>query len=353
MAERKDIDVIDIGKLIKKIYAKRKLFYYKVWPITFLVSCFVILCVPRYYTSEVKLAPEMGGTNMGGAIGSLASTIGIDLGNMDGNDAIYPMLYPDLMEDNGFVTSLFPVHVKSADGEIDTDYYTYLKKHQKAAWWSAVMKWAKKIVSSVLPKKEKAMGTSEGGKLLPYWLSEEDNGVAEAIRGNINFSVDKQTAVITIRTTAQDPLIAKILADSVQAHLQQFITEYRTNKARIDEAHYRHLYEQAVVDYEKCCNQYAKLSDANSNVVLNRYKMRLDNLEKDMQLKYTTLQTISTQLQLAIAKVQERTPAFTVVKGASVPQRPAGPKRMVFVLGMLILVTFVWMGWMVKGELLK
>jgi uncharacterized protein involved in exopolysaccharide biosynthesis len=38
-----------------------------------------------------------------------------------------------------------------------------------------------------------------------------------------------------------------------------------------------------------------------------------------------------------MAKLQERTPVFTVVKGASVPIKPAGPKRMLFVAGMLIL----------------
>lgn len=44
-----------------------------------------------------------------------------------------------------------------------------------------------------------------------------------------------------------------------------------------------------------------------------------------------------TQYQAANAKVQERTPAFTVIKGAAVPVKPAGPKRMLFVFGMLFL----------------
>lgn len=349
MAERKDVDVIDIGRLIKKIYAKRKLFYFKVWPITFVVSCLLIICVPRYYTSEVKLAPEAGGNSIGGTLGSLASTFGVDVGGLEGNDAIYPMLYPDLMEDNGFVSRLFPVHVKTADGEVDTDYYTYLRKHQKIAWWNSVKRWIMNGIKSLVSKKRTA-SSGEGGEKSPYWLSEEEDGVAEAVRGNINFVVDKQTAVITITATAQDPLVAKILADSVQSHLQQFVTDYRTNKARVDEKHYLQLYQEAEIAYDKSCEEYARMSDAYSNVVLSKYQIKLDNQEKDMQLKYNTLQTISTQLQLASAKVQERTPAFTVIKGASVPLRPAGPKRMIFVLGMLILVTFIVTFWQLRNE---
>ena len=44
-----------------------------------------------------------------------------------------------------------------------------------------------------------------------------------------------------------------------------------------------------------------------------------------------------TQYQAAKAKVQERTPAFTMIKGAAVPIKPSGPKRMIFVIAMTIL----------------
>ena len=58
-----------------------------------------------------------------------------------------------------------------------------------------------------------------------------------------------------------------------------------------------------------------------------------------MQLKYTTYTTLNTQLQASKVKVQEKTPAFTVLKGADVPLKPAGPKRMRFVILMLFLAT--------------
>ena len=60
-----------------------------------------------------------------------------------------------------------------------------------------------------------------------------------------------------------------------------------------------------------------------------------------MQLKYTTYQTLVAQLENAKAKLQERTPAFTILSGSSVPVKPAGPKRVQFILGMLVLVTII------------
>jgi uncharacterized protein involved in exopolysaccharide biosynthesis len=70
-----------------------------------------------------------------------------------------------------------------------------------------------------------------------------------------------------------------------------------------------------------------------------------------MQLKFNAYSVLNTQLQQAKAKVQEKTPAFTVIKGASVPIKPTGPKRMIFVCGMVILAFFGTIGWILKDEL--
>jgi LPS O-antigen subunit length determinant protein (WzzB/FepE family) len=42
-------------------------------------------------------------------------------------------------------------------------------------------------------------------------------------------------------------------------------------------------------------------------------------------------------MEAAKAKVQERTPVFTIIQGAAVPVKPAGPKRMIFVAFVLLL----------------
>ena len=75
-------------------------------------------------------------------------------------------------------------------------------------------------------------------------------------------------------------------------------------------------------------------------------------MENDMQLKYNAYSALMTQYQAAKAKVQERTPAFTVVKGASVPLKPTGPKRMLFVLGMLVLASILTALYVIKDDLL-
>lgn len=325
-------EIINLRKVTKTLWANKRLFY-KTLPIAFVLSSLFIVGFPRYYNSEVKLAPEVENSLAGGALGSVAASFGFDLGAMQSTDAISPLLYPDLMDDNGFVTSMFNIHVKDSEGEIETTYYDYLKNHQKDVWFNYPIRWIK----SLLPKDD---NKGKDGSFNPYFLSKDDNDIAQAIRSNVTISIDKKTGVITIVTKAQDKLICKTLADSIMSRLQVFITNYRTNKARNDYEYYKKLTADAKEDYEKVRRKYGATSDANMEVTMKSMELLINDLENDMQLKYNTYSTMCTQLEAAKAKVQERTPAFTVLKGADVPIKPAGPKRMLFVAGMLLL-TFI------------
>ena len=227
-------------------------------------------------------------------------------------------LYPDLLEDNGFVARILAVQVQSRDGEIKANYHDYLKTYQKKAWWFIPIKW----IQSLLPKKADQGGNPN--QYDPYYLSRKENGVLMKARKNIKIDIDKRTGVISIGVKAQDPLVCKTLTDSIKDLLQVFITEYRTNKARTDFDYYKGLVEDAKREYEKARRVYGGTADANTRVALRSVELKMEDMEN---------------LQAAKAKVQERTPAFTVIKGAAVPVKPAGPKRMIFVLIMLILAT--------------
>lgn len=329
-------DYIDLRLVFKRIVEHKKT-YFKVLPIVFVVACAYTLCIPRYYNSDIKLVPEMGGTEMGGALGGLASTFGIDLSATQTNDAISPLLYPDLMEDNGFAYRVSRIRVKSsadADVQVDTTYYAYLKKFQKAPFWAKGIAAVKRMF-----KHKKKQGGS-GGKYDPYNISEEDFGVYSKVRDNVIINVDKKTAVITISVTAQDPLICKTMADSIKNLLQDFIIEYRTTKARTDADYYKKLSKEAKASYEQIRRAYAAASDANTDVLLKSVSSEIEDMENEMQLRYNTYSTMEAQYQSAMAKVQERTPAFTLLKGASVPVKHSGPKRMIIVL-MLTFLAFM------------
>lgn len=314
--------------VLQEIWKRRKLYFIGL-PIVLILSCLFIISIPRTYSSETKMAPEVDSPNSGSTLGSLASSFGFDLSEIQSSDAITPLLYPQLIDDNGFISELFGIKVINKKGDIKTDLYTYHKKYQQYSWWA-------KAIGAITDLFKSKKSTIVSGKFNPYIPSKNDDEIMSAIRKSINISVDKKTGVITIKSKAQDALVCKIVADSVRGHLQQYITRYRTNKARKDYAYYKSLTEEAKAQYEKARRLYGGYADANSDVILESFRSKQEDLENDMQLKYNTYSTLNTQLQAAKAKIQEKTPAFTLIQGAAVPIKASEPKRMLFVLGTMI-----------------
>lgn len=346
MEEKKQAEVINLRDITNKIIQQRKKFYLPL-AITFALSCVYIFSLPRHYATEASLAPEMESSlGAGGTLGSIASSFGIDLGDMQTSDAITPLLYPDLMDDNAFVCNLFNIMVQTKDGEVKATYYDYLTKHQKHPWWHGVTTLLKNLFKS-----EEEEGAAGSKQFDPYSLSRKQTNVVLAIQNNITIRVDKKTGVISINVKDQDPLICKTLADSLIVRLQTFITNYRTNKARTDVVYYTALVDSANQEYVNAYMEHARYADANQHTVLESHRNKLAALENEMQLKYTSYSMLMAQLQAAQSKVQERTPAFTLLKGAAVPVKPAGPKRMIFVATMLFLVFTFRAFWLVRSEL--
>ena len=169
-------------------------------------------------------------------------------------------------------------------------------------------------------------------------LTKQQTRIVQVIDRKVVCSVDKKTMVITISVTDQDPLIAATMADTVKNRLQNFITDYRTKKARVDLEYNRKLFKEAKARYDKARQLYASFSDANQDLILQSARTKLVDLENEMQLQFNNYNAVAQQLQLSEAKVQEDTPAFTTLQSATVPVKKAGPARTKMVLVFLILV---------------
>ena len=343
---------IDFGKLWNDVLKHRKL-YYKVLPITFVVAAIIALSIPNYYNCTVKLSPEMSGSKASaGSLASLASSFGVNLGSaMNGTEALFPTLYPDLMNSVDFKTSLFPVPV-TIEGDKDKgepdrtmSYYDYMENEQKAPWWSTAMKGTMKWMVSLFKNEEEKVT-----KVDPFRLTKEQTEIVKAIDKNIVCDVDKKTMVITIDVTDQNAVIAANMADTVKTRLQNFITDYRTNKARVDLEYNKKLYAETKARYDKARQKYAEFTDANQDIILQTVRQRQVELENEMQLQYNAYTQIAAQLMAAEAKVQEDTPAFTTLQSATVPVKKTGPKRAQMCLIFLFLAFLGTTAWILYKE---
>lgn len=328
---------LSIFDLYRDIYRNRRL-YYKVIAITFVLAAFITLCIPNYYRCTVKLAPELSGNSKAGSLSSLASSFGVNIASGSfGTDALIPTLYPDLINSVPFRASLFPVLVEQEDDSTHTkmSYYDYLSNVQKFPWWTSSKKAIVESVKSWLVDED----TSEF--VNPFKLTKEQYDIAKEMEDKVVCDVDKKTLVITIDVTDTDPYIAATMADSVRVRLQKFITDYRTSKARIDLEYNKKLLVESEARYEKARKTYADYADANRSILFESMRSERTKLENKMQIEYRAYSQVLAQLQLAEAKVQEETPAFTILQPATVPVKKEGPKRVVLCFAFMFLAGVV------------
>lgn len=352
MVEKED-NSIDYGKIFQDLLKHKKLFY-KVLPITFFVVALITLSIPNYYDCTVKLSPEINSSmSSKNSLLSLASSFGVNLGNATGGigtEALFPTIYPELMNSTDFKTSLFPVPV-TIEGDKDKGeqdrtmtYYDYLENEQKKPWWTAAISGSIKWLVSFFKEEQDSVG------LDPFRLTEDQAEIVKNLEKKIICDVDKKTMVITINVTDQNPVICATMADTVKNRLQNFITDYRTSKARVDLEYNQKLFKEAKERYEKARQKYAEFMDANHDIILHTVRQKQTDLENDMQLQYNAYQQVAAQLLAAEAKVQEDTPAFTTLQSATVPVKKTGPKRAMICVVFLFLGFFCTSAWILYKE---
>ena len=344
---------IDYGKLLKDLL-QHKMLFCKVLAITFVVACVYALSLPGYYKCEVTLSPEMSTTRSSSSLSALATSFGVNLKGGLGNntEALFPTVYPDLMNSTNFMTGLFEIPVtiegnkKTGEPDRTMTYYEYLTNEQKRTWWSAAIGGAKtwffSLFTDSVPEPDK--------KVDPFRLTKKQAAVVKALEKKITCDVDKKTMVISIEVTDQDPVICATMADSVKVRLQKAITDYRTSKVRVDLEHNKKMLAEAKERYEKACDAFVRYADGNQKIFLQNARQQRSKLEDEMQLQRSIYQQLAGQVQQAEMRVQEATPAFTTLQNATVPVKKSGPSRKKILLVFLFLAFIATSAWCLHKE---
>lgn len=320
---------IDIIGIARRVFAEWKMLL-KFMGVAAVFGVIVALNTPKSYTTDVILAPEVSGAGgMLDNLSDLASMVGVNIGsNSTSIDAIYPEIYPDVISSSRFIIDLFDVKVRLKDKSEKT-FYDHVTKDVKIPFWS----WPKIWITQLFEDKQ----NTNAKEIDPFCLTKEQSGVCKLFRSRTSCLVDKKTSVVSISFEDNDPMVSAIMADTILSRLQQYITTYRTKKSRNDVEYYEKLNQTAKKEYEDARRKYARTADASTKVVMVSRQSEIDDLENDMQLKYNVYQHVTQQLNVARAKLQEQTPAFTIIQEASVPIEASSFPRSLMVIAYMLL----------------
>ena len=341
---------IDLMDLLRKVIGIRKKVY-KAAGIGLVIGVIVAISIPKQYTVEVTLSPEMGNNKGGGLSGLAASFLGSGVSMGDGTDALNASLSADIVSSTPFLLELSNMKVPVSGSE-KISLSSYLDE-ESSPWWSYVIGFPGMVIGGVkslfiededesIFLDKASQGTIE--------LSKKESQKIESLKKKIVASVDKKTSMTSVTATFQDSKVAAVVADSVVKKLQEYIIDYRTSKSKEDCLYLEKLFKERQQEYYVAQKKYADYMDSHDNIILQSVRTEQERLQNDMSLAYQVYSQVASQLQVARAKVQEEKPVFAVVEPAVVPLYPSGTSRKVYVLVFVFLSVCIVIFWNLFGK---
>ena len=329
---------IDIMELIGKLWKSRKLIIK--WSIVGAVIGLVVgFSLPKTYTASATLAPETQ-QRTSSSVSSIASMMGVSLNNSV--DAISVEMFPDVVHSTPFIVELFdlPVTFERWDSVINTTLLDYMLEYQRKPWWSYVIDAPFKAlgwcISLVKPDEEEA---ADGGSavLNPTNLPKKERGVVKFFSENIMVNVDKKTGKTSMSLELQDPMVVAAVMNAVVENLKEYMSDYRTSKARQDVENLSEICLQRKEDYYKAQQAYADFVDANKSVIRQSAQAERERLQQEMNLAYQVYSQVAQQLEGARIQEQQAKPVFAILDPVTVPIRKTAPSK----AKMLVVFTFL------------
>lgn len=345
-----DIIEIDFVGIFHKIMAIRKIIY-KAAGIGLVIGVIIAISIPKKYTVEVTLSPEMGSVKGTGLSGLAASFLGNGTTASDGTDALNASLSADIVSSTPFLLELIAMKILVSEDEQMT-LNTYLDE-ESSPWWSYVIGLPSMAIDGV-----KSLFTEEDDESIAFdrinrgtiELSKKESRKIETLRKMIAAAVDKKTSMTSVTVTMQNSKVAAVVADSVVKKLQEYIIDYRTSKAKEDCIYLEKLFKERQHEYYAAQKEYANYIDSHDNIILQSVRAEQERLQNDMSLAYQVYSQVANQLQVARAKVQEEKPVFAVIEPAVVPLKSSGISKKIYVLAFIFLSVFFVIIWNLLGD---
>lgn len=299
----------------------RVLFYVLLFSI---LGIIVALIQPPEFRSEARIMPEMNGgaSDLFKRLSSVAGFADIDFSDAEGTDAIRPDLYPNVLQSTPFILYLIAQPLVMTSGKRQTVGQLLLGED---AGWPLKKLWALlRPEAGINPRPEKPVGTVR--------LSVQQQELAEEISERVKARLDTRSGLITITAQMPDAYAAAAVAQLAMRYLTQYVTSYRTEKARQDLAFYGRQLTDVRKRYQRAQFSVFQYNDNHKNLVMQAVTMDRQRMEAELTIAQTVYTELSRQFEQAKLKVQERTPIFKVLEPPKVPLKRTSPKRSLIIL---------------------
>ncbi|WP_428658505.1 Wzz/FepE/Etk N-terminal domain-containing protein [Runella sp.] len=275
------------------------------------------------FESKAVVLPEIASSSalgkMGG-LGALAGLAGIDISQMSSTEAIRPDLYPSITQSLPFALFMLEQKVYVSNLQKTIALHTYFEILEES--------WLNKFLGSKEKDKPKLdprqfSQAVEITKKQEIWVKQ--------IQQRVMTSFDRKTGIITINTKMPDPVVAATVARLSVEYIKEYVTNYRTDKARKQLVFLQKQVNEAKSRYQNSEAALAGYRDRNSFLVMNSAKVAEQRLQSEFMLAQNVYNGLVQQYEQAKIRVEEETPVFKMLEPPKIPLKKSEPRRGVIV----------------------
>ncbi|MDZ7936425.1 MAG: GNVR domain-containing protein [Emticicia sp.] len=302
-----------------KIIWKEKIWIVLITLLFAIGGVYYALTAREEFVSTGKILPEYQSKAGGlGQFAGLASLAGVDISSAAGagSDAIRPDLYPDVLKSTPFFLDLLKIKVKTKDSKEMTFgqfYDTFV------------------LDNEIKPENTKIKFPASSQYIAISYQTEKN---LKDLRERISATIDKKTGLISFSVKLPDPVVATIITDYCMNFLTDYITNYRTEKAKRD---LNFLAERLDAAKGKYYNNQAKKAQYSDQYQLSMMKLQAadlqrERIESEYKISSTFYNSLLQKYEEAKLKLQQETPVIKVLEPPVVPNKKSEPKRAIIVL---------------------
>lgn len=354
--QKVDEEELDLIALAKQLWNGRKTVI-KVVIIFIFLGLFFAIFSPKEYTSSTTMVPQINNpsTKIGG-LSSLASLAGFDLDLNMGSIELSPMLYPQILSSISFQLEIMNTTYMFEELEHEVTLYEYYKEYYRPGILNLMKEYTVGLPGLILKSIRKA-GQKENVTIetvitaKPIRITKEQDEIRKIIEENLSLSVNDKDGYLDLSARFHQAELSAQVAGKAVSLLQEYITEFKIEKARSQLSFIKERHEETQDEFEKAQSKLAAFRDANKNITSAVAQTELQRLENEYQLTFEVYSELAKQLEQARIKVKEDTPIFSVIEEVSVPVEKSKPNRPLILIIWTFLGVVIGVGWIFGREL--
>lgn len=298
-----------------------------------IIGFFVAILIPNEFTASSTMVPQISDPKSklaglsGGLSGlsGLAAMAGINLNTGTGSE-LSPRTYSSIISSVPFQLELMktPLNFEKLDRQVTLyDYYTKIKFGNPFIKYTVGLPHL--IIKAIKGEKKNKINTSLANPL--YLLTEDQVEVQKIIDNQVGIFVNDKDAYVSITCSLPEAYAAAQLTRNAQELLQRYITEFKIEKAKLDQEFIQQRYDEAKKNYQDAQRQLASFRDRNKFMATAIAKTEEERLNGEYTLVTGVYSELAKKLEQAKIQVKEETPVFTIIKPVSVPIEKSSPNR--------------------------